>query len=251
MTAALAAEGVSKWYSFDRRPWRRLALALGGRTEGDGIWAVRGATLDVPPGDSVALVGANGSGKSTLLRLLAGVTVPAEGRVRAEGRTASVLEIGSFLAREETGRESVRIGARLQGFSGREISRIERDVREFSELADAFDRPTRTYSSGMAFRLAFSLATCRRPDVFLVDEVLGVGDAAFRRKCLDRIAGFRADGTAVLFATHDLPLAAEVARRALWLDGGRVAADGSPAEVIARYAAGQAGKSLGPAAAAR
>lgn len=246
MSMSLRVENVSKWYSTERSPLRRLAVAAGGRPRGEGLWALRDATLAVRRGECVALVGGNGSGKSTLLRILAGVAAPTSGRAETRGRVASILELGSFLGREETGRENAEVGARLLGFARREIPGLLDGVREFSGLGDAFDRRARTYSGGQALRLAFSLATCRRPDVLLLDEVLAVGDAAFQARCLERLEGFLAEGTAIVLASHDLAVATRFASRAVWLAAGRVAADGDPAEVVETYLA--SAKLLGPAA---
>lgn len=189
----------------------------------------------VAPGETLGIVGANGSGKSTLLKLLAGVLKPTSGTVSVRGRLAALLELGAGFHPEISGRENVLINGLLLGLTKREIAgRFDRIVR-FAELEEFIDAPVKTYSSGMAVRLGFSIAAHCDPDVLLVDEVLAVGDEAFARRSLEKFSEFERAGKTLLFVSHDLALVVERCRRALWLDGGRLAADGPSGETIALY----------------
>jgi len=197
--------------------------------------ALSDVSFRIAPGEAVGIVGANGSGKSTLLKLLAGIIQPTSGSVGVRGRLAALLELGAGFHPEISGRENIQINGLLLGLTRREIaSRFDRIVR-FAELEEFLDAPVKTYSSGMAVRLGFSIAAHCDPDVLLVDEVLAVGDEAFARRSLEKFAEFERAGKTLLFVSHDLALVAERCRRAIWLDHGRIAADGPSAETVARY----------------
>jgi len=206
----------------------------------DAVSALSGVSFEVARGESVGVIGANGSGKSTLLKLLAGIHRPTSGEVVVAGRVAALLELGAGFHPEISGRENIEITGLLLGLTRREIaSRFDAIVR-FAELEEFLDAPVKTYSSGMAVRLGFSIAAHSDPDVLLVDEVLAVGDEAFSRRCLEKFEEFGRAGKTLLFVSHDLPLVAERCRRALWLDGGRLVADGPALETVARYRDGVA-----------
>ena len=192
-------------------------------------------SFEVAQGETVGVVGANGSGKSTLLKLLAGILRPTEGEVSVRGRLAALLELGAGFHPELSGRENVEIAGLLLGLSKREVARRFDDIVRFAELEAFLDAPLRTYSSGMAVRLGFSIAAHSDPDVLLVDEVLAVGDEAFAHRSLEKFAEFEKAGKTIVLVSHDLPLVASRCRRAIWLDAGRVAADGPAAETVARY----------------
>jgi lipopolysaccharide transport system ATP-binding protein len=197
------------------------------------FWALREVTLALEPGDVVGIVGANGAGKSTLLKTVARVLRPTHGRVRVRGRVAPLLELGAGFDLELTGRENVFLNGTLLGFSRADLARRFERIVEFSGLAEFIDAPLRTYSSGMIVRLGFSVATDVAPDVLILDEVFGVGDAEFQIQSADRIQGFRAGGAAILLVSHSLATIQAICTRAIWLENGRIRADGS-AEAIAR-----------------
>ena len=201
----------------------------------DAVPALRDVSFEVAPGETVGVVGPNGSGKSTLLKLLAGIIRPTSGSVRVTGRLAALLELGAGFHPEISGRENIQINGLLLGLTRREIASRFDDIVRFAELEEFLDAPVKTYSSGMAVRLGFSIAAHCDPDVLLVDEVLAVGDEAFARRSLEKFAEFERAGKTLLFVSHDLSLVAERCRRAIWLDHGRVAADGPSAETVARY----------------
>ncbi|HEX9147677.1 MAG TPA: ABC transporter ATP-binding protein [Thermoanaerobaculia bacterium] len=200
-----------------------------------GVPALTDVSFRVDPGETVGVVGANGSGKSTLLKLLAGVLKPTTGTVDVRGRLAALLELGAGFHPEISGRENVLINGLLLGLTKREVAARFDEIVRFAELEEFIDAPVKTYSSGMAVRLGFAIAAHSDPDVLLVDEVLAVGDEAFARRSLEKFGEFERAGKTLLFVSHDLGLVADRCRRALWLDRGRLAADGPSAETIALY----------------
>jgi ABC-type polysaccharide/polyol phosphate transport system ATPase subunit len=220
--------GTLKSALLSGRPGRALA-------PDDGVPALSDVTFRVSPGETVGVVGPNGSGKSTLLKLLAGILQPTSGSVAVRGRLAALLELGAGFHPEISGRENIQINGLLLGLTRREIARRFDRIVRFAELEEFLDAPVKTYSSGMAVRLGFSIAAHCDPDVLLVDEVLAVGDEAFARRSLEKFAEFERAGKTLLFVSHDLSLVAERCRRAIWLDHGRVAADGPSGETVARY----------------
>jgi ABC-2 type transport system ATP-binding protein len=199
------------------------------------LWALADVDLDVRPGESVGLIGRNGAGKSTLLRLVARVMRPTSGRVRVIGSVAPLLELGAGFHPELTGRENVYLNAALLGHSRNEIDLKLSEIVEFSELDAFMDAPLRTYSSGMATRLGFAVATAWVPDVLLVDEALSVGDEKFKSKCEQRIGEFRNAGMTMLLVSHDLALVRATCDRTVWLDHGRVRLAGSSETVSDAY----------------
>ena len=201
----------------------------------EGVPALRDVSFQVEPAETVGVIGANGSGKSTLLKLLAGIVRPTKGEVLVRGRLAALLELGAGFHPEISGRENIEINGLLLGLTRREIARRFDDIVAFAEIEEFLDAPVKTYSSGMAVRLGFSIAAHSDPEVLLVDEVLAVGDEAFSKRCLEKFSEFERAGKTLLFVSHDLTLVAERCRRALWLDRGRLAADGPAAETVSLY----------------
>jgi ABC-type polysaccharide/polyol phosphate transport system ATPase subunit len=197
--------------------------------------ALVGVSFSVASGEMVGVIGANGSGKSTLLKVLAGIVRPTQGRVSVDGRLAALLELGAGFHPEISGRENIEINALLLGLSRRQIAERFDSIVRFAELEEFLDAPLKTYSSGMAVRLGFSIAAHSDPDVLLVDEVLAVGDEAFSHRSLEKFAEFERAGKTILVVSHDLSLVAERCRRAVWLDRGRLVADGPSVETVARY----------------
>lgn len=199
------------------------------------LWALRGVTLDITPGEAVGVIGENGSGKSTLLKCVSRVIEPTRGTVRAGGRVSALLELGAGFHPDLTGRENIFINGAMLGMTRKEIKARFADIVAFSELEPFIDAPVRTYSSGMHMRLGFSVAVHVEPDVLLVDEVLAVGDEHFQAKCRERIAQLHASGVTILFVSHDLAQVLDICDRAVWLDKGVIRADGDPAQVIKAY----------------
>lgn len=208
---------------------------LRGRIEHDELVALRNVDFKVQPGESVGVIGPNGAGKSTLFRLIARVRKPTEGRVLVRGRVAALLELGAGFHGELTGRENIVLMGTLLGFSRREMQERTASIAAFAELEPFLDVPVRNYSSGMAARLGFAVATDVEPDVLLVDEALAVGDERFRERCRERMARFRDGRRAFLLVSHALEEVVESCTRVLWISGGCLVADGPPAEVVERY----------------
>ena len=235
--SAIRFVGVSKIF-----PRHRGQLLLRDRlrhllisTPTEPFYAVRNVSLSVQPGEGLAIVGANGAGKSTLLTLGAGLSTPDEGHVEVQGRIAALLELGSGFHPDLTGAENIRINSALLGLSRREARERFGDIVEFSEMRDFLDEPVRTYSAGMTMRLAFSVAVNVDPDILIVDEVLGVGDRAFFTRCVERLQEFRRQGKTILCVSHSTEIVKTLCAGAVWLDHGRVMADGPIDTVIAAY----------------
>ncbi len=197
--------------------------------------ALDDVTFDVPRGSTFGVIGENGSGKSTLLKLLAGITKPTRGTISVLGRISALIELGAGFHPEISGRENVAINGIMLGLTRKQVDERFDEIVAFAELQAFIDAPVKTYSSGMYMRLGFSVAIHVEPDVLLIDEVLAVGDEAFTRKCLDKIAEFRRRGKTVLIVTHALGLVEKMCDDVLWLRHGKVADRGDPRRVIDAY----------------
>ncbi len=234
---AVSAESVSKVYRLYDRPLDRLREVVFRRPRHRAFHALKNVSFELPSGGALGLIGENGAGKSTLLKIVAGTTRATSGSVERHGVVASILELGMGFHPEFTGRENARMNAALLGLSGAEIRRRLPEIRDFAELGDFFDRPVRTYSSGMALRLAFAVATHADADVLIVDEALAVGDGYFQKKSIDRITEFQKRGGTLLFCSHALYYVAMLCDRALWLREGKEEAFGPAVAVVRRYEA--------------
>ena len=249
MTPAVVVSHVSKSYRRhgSLRPATLKEAALSGalrRHPERVLWALQDVSLAVEAGLSVGLVGPNGAGKSTLLRLIGGVGRPDGGTITTRGRVGALLELGAGFHPDLTGRESAMLAGVIAGLSRAEVRRLLPAIVAFAELEDFLDSPLRTYSSGMMTRLAFSIASHVEPELLLIDEVLAVGDLGFQRRCIDRIRAFQQNGVAMILISHDPQLIAELCHQVVWLRGGRVAAQGPPREVTARYTAEMVAQTL-------
>ena len=233
--------GVAKSFARGAPAYGSLRDSLAGflrrRPAPERFAALHDVSLTASPGELVSVVGANGAGKSTLLKVVARITSPDAGRVRVRGRLSALIEVGAGFHPELTGAENALLHGAILGFPRREMRRALPAIAEFAGVTDALATPLKFFSTGMYARLGFAVAVHGDPDVLLVDEVLSVGDEEFRSRCLERIAALRARGTSILFVSHDLALVEQVSTRALWLAGGRVAADGDPRTVTAAYRA--------------
>ena len=198
-------------------------------------WVLQEISFQVAPGEAVGLIGINGAGKSTLLKLITGTTQPTTGGVHMTGTVAALLELGMGFHPDFTGRQNVVMAGQLLGLTVEEITQLMPEIEEFAGIGDYIDQPVRVYSSGMQMRLAFSVATARRPDILIVDEALSVGDAYFQHKSFDRIRQFRRQGTTLLLVSHDKQAIQSVCDRAILLDGGRLAKEGKPEEIMDYY----------------
>ncbi|MCL6507199.1 MAG: ABC transporter ATP-binding protein, partial [Bryobacteraceae bacterium] len=236
---AVEFHGVSKSYPIYETPGDRLKelLSLHRRPYHRDFWALRDLDFEVRRGETFCIIGENGSGKSTLLQLVAGILQPTSGQVRVHGRVSALLELGSGLNPEFTGRENVYLNAAILGFSKKEIDRRYRDIEEFAEIGDFIDQPVKTYSSGMVVRLAFAVAIHVDPEILLVDEALAVGDLYFRQRCMRKVHELRSRGVTILFVSHSTGDVKALGDRTLWLDGGRIRELGDTDRVVARYLA--------------
>ncbi len=201
------------------------------------FWALRDANFSIYKGESIGIVGENGSGKSTTLKLISRILEPTSGSVSVRGKVSALLELGTGFHPELTGRENIYLNGSLLGLSRKEMASRYQAVVDFSELAEFIDTPIKHYSSGMVMRLGFAIAINVDPDILLTDEVLAVGDEAFQRKCLEHIAELRKRGVTIVFVSHALEAIRSICQRAIWLDHGKVIADGPSGEVIDRYLA--------------
>jgi ABC-type polysaccharide/polyol phosphate transport system ATPase subunit len=199
------------------------------------FWALDQISFQVHQGETFGVIGRNGAGKSTLLKVMAQVLFPTRGRVVMRGKLAPLLELGGGFHPELTGRENVFLNMALLGHARRETEQLFESIVDFSEIRDFIDAPLRTYSTGMVTRLGFSVATCSRPDILLVDEALSVGDISFQEKCMNRMRAFSSDGTTIIIVSHSLASIENFCQRALWLDRGRIRALGEVGDVIQQY----------------
>ena len=238
---AIRAEHVWKRFRADRR--RKLLrdrmdllwAHMRGRANRGWRWALQDVDLTAQPGESLALIGPNGSGKTTLLKILARVMYPYAGRVQVEGRVGALIEVRAGIHQDLTGRENVYLYGSLLGLPRKEVAQRFDDIVGFAELEDSIDRQVKFYSQGMQMRLGFAVAAFLEPDILLVDEVLAVGDAAFQQKCLDRMRAVLAQGTTLVFVSHDLAAIEATCHRGIWLRQGAVEKEGPIRDVLRAY----------------
>jgi ABC-type polysaccharide/polyol phosphate transport system ATPase subunit len=231
--------GVSKSYPIYPAPSARLKeLALLNRKSFHrDFWALRDVSFEIQPGETFCIVGENGSGKSTLLQMVAGILHATAGEVAVRGRVAALLELGTGFNPEFSGRDNVYVNAAILGLSRKEIDAKFRLIEEFAEIGEFIDQPVKTYSSGMAVRLAFAVAIHVDPEILLVDEALAVGDIYFRQRCLRKVHELRGRGVTIMFVSHAISEVKSIGDRAMWLDAGRIRDIGNTDLVVSRYMA--------------
>ena len=216
-----------------------LRKAVGGRFAQSGsnltINALNDVSMDLRDGERIGLVGRNGAGKTTLLRVLAGVYPPTSGTVRVVGRVSPMFDISLGMSVDSTGMENIRVCGALWGLSRAEIAAGIDDVVEFTELGDYLKIPVRTYSAGMLLRLSFAIATLRQPEILLLDEIIGVGDAGFMAKAKARLEKIVNRAQILMVSSHSDVIIRELCEKVIWLDKGSVAAFGGVDEVLAAY----------------
>jgi ABC-2 type transport system ATP-binding protein len=214
----------------DKSIKERIVNAALSRRHREDFWALRDVDLSIASGETIGLIGPNGSGKSTLLKAIGGIIQPTSGTVRRRGRLAALLELGAGFHPDLTGRDNIYLNASILGLSRRQTEEHFDAIVEFSGIEQFIDTQVKFYSSGMYVRLAFAVAVHVDPDILLVDEVLAVGDEPFQRKCMDRIRRFQQEGRTIVLVTHALDQVVEFCNRAVVLEHGRVAIDGTPRE---------------------
>jgi lipopolysaccharide transport system ATP-binding protein len=205
------------------------------------LWALRDVSLEVKLGQAIGIIGRNGAGKTTLLKVLSRITEPTEGHAILRGRVGSLLEVGTGFHPELTGKENVYLNGAILGMSRAEINKRFDDIVDFAEVGRFLDTPVKRYSSGMQVRLAFAVAAHLEPEILIVDEVLAVGDVAFQRKSLGKMSDASSGGRTVLFVSHNMSVVSRLCEYGIWLDGGRVAAQGPMEAVVRQYLASGAG----------
>lgn len=207
----------------------------GGAEDPDHIWALRDINFDVQQGEVLGIIGRNGADKSTLLKVLSRVTAPTLGCVKFRGRIASLLEVGTGFHPELTGRENIFLNGTILGMSNAEIRGKFDEIVAFAEVEKFIETPVKRYSSGMYVRLAFAVAAHLEPEILVVDEVLAVGDASFRKRCLGKMKDVAGEGRTVLFVSHNMASIRNLCSRAIWLSAGRMEQDGPSSDVVTAY----------------
>lgn len=205
------------------------------RAKPEPFYALQNVSFDVYKGESVAIVGHNGAGKTTLLRLLSGITTPSRGEIKVNGRFATLIGLGAGFNPEMSGRENIYLNAAFFGWEPDQTREIESEIIKFSEIENFIDTPVKVYSSGMVARLGFSIAVHTLPEIVFLDEVLGVGDAAFAIKSSNRIRELREEGRTIITVSHSPNALREMCTRALWMDHGQLREDGDVETVLAHY----------------
>ena len=201
------------------------------------FWALKDINLTIKKGEKVGIIGRNGAGKTTLLNIIAGNLQPTSGKILVSGKVNALFTLGTGFHPEFSGRENIRSSLAFQGITGKEALELEKEIIEFSELEDFIDQPLKTYSAGMYTRLAFTVATTIKPDILIIDEILGAGDAYFNAKALERMDKLTNSGATVLFVSHDLSSVQKICDRCIWIDKGKIREDGKTLDVIKSYSA--------------
>lgn len=234
---AISIQGVSKFYKLYDANKDRLKEALHplGRKYHQDYYAIRNLSLEVRRGEILGIVGRNGCGKSTLLKLVSRVLQPSEGTISVNGNVTALLELGAGFNPEFTGRENIRFYSTILGLTSSQIEQLAPAIIEFAELGQFIDQPVKTYSSGMKSRLGFAVAVHVDPDILILDEVLAVGDAVFKRKCFAKMEEFFKAGRTVLFVSHDTNSVNKLCTRAVLLHGGNIILDAEPKDVTRYY----------------
>jgi lipopolysaccharide transport system ATP-binding protein len=231
--------GVSKSYPIYSSPSARLKelATLNHISFHRDFWALRDINFQIHPGETFCVIGENGSGKSTLLQMVAGILHPTQGDVTVRGRVAALLELGAGFNPEFTGRDNVYVNAAILGLTRREIDLKFKDIEGFAEIGEFIDQPVKTYSSGMAVRLAFAVAIHVDPEVLLVDEALAVGDIYFHQRCMRKVHELREKGVTILFVSHAMGEVKSIGDRAMWLESGHMKDIGDTDRVVTKYLA--------------
>jgi len=255
----IKAEDISKFYRLGvlssgtlkedlKNWWNRKSLPGNAVSQNskDYIWALRDIHFEVNRGEVLGVIGKNGSGKSTLLKIVSRITLPTSGRIRGNGRIASLLEVGTGFHSELTGRENVYLNGHIMGMKKKEIDRKFDEIVDFSGVERFLDTPVKRYSSGMYVRLAFAVAAHLDPEILIIDEVLAVGDAEFQKKCIGKMKSVSGEeGKTILFVSHNMQVIQNLCHRALVLEKGVIAASGTPENVISQYLKGGEEQFLG------
>jgi len=237
MTPVISLKGVGKRYriSSSRSAWMKDLFRPGKASSTHEFWAVEDVDLEIEAGSTLGVLGRNGAGKSTLLKMISGVSRPTAGEVRVDGRLAAIFSTGAGFNPEFTGRDNVMLNGLILGISRDEMLARMDDIEAFADIGEFMDQPIKTYSSGMKSRLGFAVAVNVEADILVLDEALSAGDAAFKKKALQRMYDLRDSGTTVLFVSHSIGMVKRFCTEAILLHKGRLITTGEPAEVVDRY----------------
>jgi lipopolysaccharide transport system ATP-binding protein len=246
--SAISAQGLGKKYRIGTRKdrygrlteslWNGLTAPFGPKREREAatdFWALRDVSFEIPRGSAVGIIGRNGAGKSTLLKILSRITEPTLGRAELRGRVGSLLEVGTGMHPELTGRENLFLSGVILGMRQTEIARQFDEIVDFADIGPFIDTPVKRYSSGMKVRLGFAVAAFLEPEILFVDEVLAVGDLAFQAKCLGKLSDVAGHGRTVLFVSHSMGAINTLCPMSIWLDEGRIRRMGKTAEIVQEY----------------
>jgi len=234
---AIEVTGVTKKFKvyYDKGSSLKERVLFKNRSRHEVHWVLRGIDFEVKKGESVGLIGRNGCGKSTMLKMLTRIMYPTDGTIEMDGRVSSLLELGAGFHPDMSGRENIYTNASIFGLNRSQIEKRIDAIIRFSELGEFIDNPVRTYSSGMYMRLAFAVAIHVDADILLIDEILAVGDAGFQEKCFEKLKEIKVKGTTVVIVSHVMGQLESICDRVLWLEDGRVRAQGSPGKVSKEY----------------
>jgi ABC-type polysaccharide/polyol phosphate transport system ATPase subunit len=234
---AIEVHNVKKKFKiyYDKGTELKEKVIFSRRKKFDEHWVLKGISFEVKKGDAIGLVGKNGCGKSTTLKMLTKIMYPDSGEIEMSGRVSSLLELGAGFHPDMTGKENIYINSSIFGLSKKEIDEKIDTIIEFSELEEYIDNPVRTYSSGMYMRLAFSVAINVNADILLIDEILGVGDVSFQKKCFDRLKEIKDSGTTIVIVSHSLGQIEKICDRSIWIQDGLINESGVPEDVHKHY----------------
>ncbi|QZQ56935.1 ABC transporter ATP-binding protein [Curtobacterium sp. TC1] len=237
--AAVSVEHISKRFRMyhERNDSLKSMVMRGKKSVHEDFWALKDVSFEVPHGSTFGLIGKNGSGKSTLLKCLAKILWPEEGSITARGKQASLLEVGSGFHPELSGRENVFLNGSILGMSRKEVARKFDDIVSFSGVGNFIDQPVKNYSSGMYVRLGFSVAVAVTPDILVVDEVLAVGDATFRKRCQTKFKEMKDEGRTVILVSHSMGTVKDMCDQVAWLNEGELKMIGPTKKVVSAYEA--------------
>ena len=213
----------------------RLASRNHSGDKDNAFWALKDVSFSLYKGDVLGIVGANGAGKTTILKLISKVTRPTQGKIQVNGRVSALIELGAGFHPDLTGRENILLNGVMLGLTRKQVGDKMERIIDFAELQNFIDMPVKRYSSGMYARLGFAVAAFTNPDLFLIDEVLSVGDASFQRKCFEFIRTYVASGNTAIFVSHSLYVLEQMCTKLFWLENGGIVEQGSPARVLSAY----------------
>ncbi len=234
---AISVQNMTKWFKviYDKPNTLKERLISFGKSKSQKRVVLEQINVEIPKGQSVALIGSNGSGKSTLLKLMTQIIFPNKGEITVDGKLTSMLELGAGFHPDFTGRENIYFNASIFGLTRKDIDKRLAEIIDFSELGGFIDNPIRTYSSGMYMRLAFSVAINVDADILLIDEILAVGDQHFQEKCFQKLRDLKEEGKTIVIVTHSLESIRDLCDRGLWINHGHIELDGPVGEVIDTY----------------